>query len=48
MKGFRKVNAYVEGKGIIETDILIDNGIIANIGDNLVNEEISSNKFPNL
>jgi len=33
MKGFKKVRAYVYGKGVITTNIGIDNGFIAYIGD---------------
>lgn len=33
MKGFKQVKAYVEGKGIITTNIGIENGKIAYIGD---------------
>ena len=33
MKGFRKANVYVEGKGIIKTNIGIENGVIAYIGE---------------
>ena len=33
MKGFKQVKAYVDGKGIITTNIGIENGKIAYIGD---------------
>ena len=35
MKGFKKVKAYVKEKGIITTDIAVENGIITAIGDDL-------------
>lgn len=35
MKGFKNVKAYVTGKGIISTDIAIENGKIVAIADNL-------------
>ena len=35
MKGFKNVRAYIEGKGIITTDIAVENGIIVEIGSNL-------------
>ncbi len=35
MKGFKKVRAYIEGKGIITTDIAVENGVIVEIGENL-------------
>ena len=38
MKAFKNVNAYVEGKGVIKTDIAFDNGVITAIGENLVEE----------
>ena len=33
MKGFKNVNAYVEGKGIIKTNIGVENGVITYIGN---------------
>lgn len=41
MKGFKNVNAYVEGKGFIKTDIGFENGKIALIGEGEV-EAIAS------
>ena len=35
MQGFKKVKAYVYGKGIITTDIAVKNGYIAEIGNGL-------------
>ncbi|MBO5713178.1 MAG: N-acetylglucosamine-6-phosphate deacetylase [Clostridia bacterium] len=40
MKGFKNVNAYVEGKGIVKTDISFDNGLITAIGENVVNDDV--------
>jgi N-acetylglucosamine-6-phosphate deacetylase len=34
MKGFRNVNAYVEGKGVIKTSIIIEKGKIVSFEDN--------------
>ena len=33
MKGFKNANVYVEGKGVIKTNIGVKNGKIAYIGD---------------
>ncbi|MBR5900567.1 MAG: N-acetylglucosamine-6-phosphate deacetylase [Clostridia bacterium] len=33
MRGFKNVNAYVEGKGIIKTNIGVENGVITYIGN---------------
>ena len=33
MLGFKNVNAYVEGKGFIKTDIAVENGLIKDIKD---------------
>lgn len=35
MQGFKKVKAYIYGKGIVTTDVAIDNGKIVQIGENL-------------
>ena len=35
MKGFKNVRAYIEGKGIVTTDIAVENGEIIEIGSNL-------------
>lgn len=35
MKGFKQVKAYIEGKGIITTDILFKDGKIAKIAENI-------------
>lgn len=35
MKGFKQANVYVFGKGIIKTDLAIENGKIVEIGENL-------------
>lgn len=35
MKGFKNVKAYVNGKGVITTDIAVENGVIKAIGNNL-------------
>lgn len=40
MKGFKSVNAYIEGRGIIKTDVAFENGIITKIGDNLPIDEV--------
>lgn len=40
MLGFKKVNAYIEGKGVIKTDIAIKDGKIFAIGDNLDIDEV--------
>lgn len=45
MLGFKNVNVYVEGKGIIKTSIGVENGKIVAIGDNLDLEEYA--KLPN-
>ena len=42
MQGFKNVNAYIEGKGIIKTNIGIENGKIAYIGDD---QNIIDNAF---
>jgi len=39
MKGFKNVNAYIYGKGVIKTNIGIENGFIKYIGDNENNIE---------
>ena len=31
MLGFKKVKAYIEGKGVITTDIAVENGLISRI-----------------
>ena len=42
MKGFKNINAYVENKGIIVTDIAFDNGVITAIRNDLdITEEIT-------
>ena len=35
MKGFKNVRAYILGKGIITTDIAVENGRIVEVGENL-------------
>ena len=40
MLGFKNVKAYIEGKGIIKTDIAIKDGKIFAIGNNLDIDEI--------
>lgn len=40
MLGLKNVNAYVEGKGFIKTDVVIDGGKISAIGSDLVKDEI--------
>ena len=35
MKGFKNVKAYINGKGVIKTDIAVENGVIKAIGNNL-------------
>ncbi len=40
MKGFKNIDVYVEGKGIIKTDIALDGDKISAIGDGLNIEEI--------
>ena len=35
MKGFKNVKAYIKGKGIITTDIAVENGVIKAVGNNL-------------
>lgn len=35
MQGFKNVKAYVKGKGVIPTDIAVENGVITAIGKNL-------------
>lgn len=42
MKGLKNVNAYVEGKGFIKTDISFENGLIKDIKSGLDIEEIAS------
>lgn len=42
MKGFKNVNVYVEGKGIIKTSIGFDNGIITCLKNNRKIEEIDN------
>ena len=41
MLGFKNVNAYVEGKGFIKTDISVENGLIKEIKSGVVDSEIS-------
>ena len=41
MLGFKNVNAYVEDKGFIKTDISIENGLIKEIKSGIVDNEIS-------
>ena len=40
MKGFKNVQIYVEGKGIITTSLGFDNGVISFIGDGEITEAI--------
>ncbi len=40
MLGLKNVNAYVEGKGFIKTDVSVENGKISAIGTGLVGDEI--------
>ena len=35
MQGFKKVKAYIYGKGIITTDVAVENGKIVQVGENL-------------
>lgn len=35
MKGFKNVKAYVNGKGVITTDIAVENGVITAVGNGL-------------
>ncbi len=42
MLGFKTVNAYVEGKGFIKTDIAVENGLIIDIKLGAVDSEIAS------
>lgn len=42
MLGLKNVNAFIEGKGFVKTDIAVENGKIAAIGDNIVDSEIAS------
>ena len=42
MLGFKNVNAYVEGKGFIKTDIAVENGLIKDIKLGAVDSEIAS------
>ena len=42
MLGFKNVNAYVEGKGFIKTDIAVENGLIKDIKLGVVDSEIAS------
>ena len=35
MKGFKNVLAYVDGKGVINCDIAVENGVIKEIGTKL-------------
>ena len=42
MLGFKNVNAYVEGKGFIKTDISVENGLIKEIKSGVVDSEIAS------
>lgn len=42
MLGFKNVNAYVEGKGFIKTDIAVENGFIKDIKVGAVDSEIAS------
>ncbi len=44
MKGFKKVKAYIYGKGIVETDIAFENGKIVEIGKDLNIDEVLSCK----
>lgn len=42
MKGFKNVNAYIYGKGIIKTNVGFENGIITHVGnDDVITEEIA-------
>ena len=43
MKGFKQVKAYVEGKGLINTNIGIENGKIAYVGED---ESFITEQFP--
>lgn len=40
MKGFKKVKAYIYGKGIVQTDIAFEEGIITQIGNDLPIDEV--------
>ena len=41
MKGFKNVNAYLYGKGIVKTNVGFENGIITYVGnDDVITEEI--------
>ena len=40
MLGLKNVNAYVEGKGFIKTDVSVENGKISAIGTGLVSDEL--------
>ena len=40
MKGLKNVNAYIEGKGFIKTDIEVLDGKIGGIAQGIVNEEL--------
>ena len=42
MLGFKNANVYVEGKGIVKTDIGFEKGVIAAIGENLAVDEIAT------
>ncbi len=41
MLGLKNVNAYVEGKGFIKTDISVENGLIKDIKSGIVDSEIA-------
>ena len=38
MLGFKKVKAYIEGKGVITTDIAVENGLISRIEESEIDE----------
>ena len=42
MKGFKNVNVYVEGKGIVKTTIGFENGVITALDNNALVEELGS------
>ena len=41
MKGFKNVNVYVEGKGIVKTSIGFENGLISSLDENAEVEELA-------
>ncbi len=42
MKGFKNVNVYVEGKGIVKTSIGFENGLITSLNENEELEELAA------